>query len=172
MPPIGYLMGGVDFSQLFLVIDGSSYATMAAAEEAGAAVIKWGVFLNSVIAFLIVAWILFLIIRAMNRAQAAFAKEEEAAEEASDEAEIEVEEEVNVDEASEEDAELAPGEKSGNLFVDRMSSGDDGASFVPALQLQDHSEDKPARPEPEPRKPAKTGEPLYLQYMKNFGKDD
>lgn len=98
--------------------------------------------------------------------------EEEAAEEASDEAEIEVEEEVNVDEASEEDAELAPGEKSGNLFVDRMSSGDEGASFVPALQLQDHSEDKPARPEPEPRKPAKTGEPLYLQYMKNFGKDD
>lgn len=80
MPIVGYFTGGVDFTEVFTVLGDGEYASLAAAEEAGAAVIKWGVFINSVIAFLIVAWILFLIIRAMNKAKAAM--EEEKAEEA------------------------------------------------------------------------------------------
>jgi large conductance mechanosensitive channel len=75
MPPIGYLMGGVDFSQLFLVIDGTSYATMAAAEEAGAAIMKYGVFINTVINFLIVAATIFVIIKTFEKMQ----KKQEAA---------------------------------------------------------------------------------------------
>lgn len=69
MPIVGYFAGGVDFTEMFTVLGGGEYASLAAAEEAGAAVIKWGVFINAVIAFLIVAWILFLLIRSMNRAR-------------------------------------------------------------------------------------------------------
>lgn len=78
MPIVGYFTGGVDFTEVFTVLGDAEYASLAAAEEAGAAVIKWGVFINNVIAFLIVAWILFLIIRAMNRVKEQMAKEEEA----------------------------------------------------------------------------------------------
>ncbi len=66
MPIIGFFTGGVDFTEVFTVLGDGEYATLAAAEEAGAAVIKWGVFVNAVIAFLIVAWILFLVVKAMN----------------------------------------------------------------------------------------------------------
>ena len=75
MPIVGYFTGGVDFTEVFTVLGDGEYASLAAAEEAGAAVIKWGVFINSVIAFLIVAWILFLIIRSMNKAKAAMEEE-------------------------------------------------------------------------------------------------
>lgn len=81
MPIVGYFTGGVDFTEVFTVLGDGEYASLAAAEEAGAAVIKWGVFINAVIAFLIVAWILFLMIRALNKAKAAMeepAVEEEA----------------------------------------------------------------------------------------------
>ncbi|MGB0507231.1 MAG: large conductance mechanosensitive channel protein MscL [Pikeienuella sp.] len=79
MPVVGYFMGGVDFTNIFTVLGEGQFATLAAAEEAGAAVIKWGVFFNAVIAFLIVAWIMFMIIRTMNRVKEAAKKEEEAA---------------------------------------------------------------------------------------------
>ena len=75
MPIVGHFTGGVDFTEIFTVLGEGEYATLAAAEEAGAAVIKWGVFINAVIAFLIVAWILFLIIRSMNKAKAAMEEE-------------------------------------------------------------------------------------------------
>ena len=80
MPIVGHFTGGVDFTEIFTVLGDAQYETLAAAEEAGAAVIKWGVFINAVIAFLIVAWILFMIIRSMNQAKAAMEKkaEEEA----------------------------------------------------------------------------------------------
>ncbi|WP_340109065.1 large conductance mechanosensitive channel protein MscL [Pikeienuella sp. HZG-20] len=78
MPVVGYVTGGVDFTDIFTVLGEGEYASLAAAEEAGAAVIKWGVFINAVISFLIVAWILFLIIRSMNQAKERFAKKEEA----------------------------------------------------------------------------------------------
>ena len=66
MPPIGLLMGGVDFSNLFVDLSASGYASLAAAEEAGAPIIKYGVFINTVLDFLIVAFAIFMVIRAMN----------------------------------------------------------------------------------------------------------
>ncbi|MGA8366224.1 MAG: large-conductance mechanosensitive channel protein MscL [Candidatus Acidiferrales bacterium] len=67
MPPIGRLLGKVDFSNLFLNISGQSYPTLAAAKAAGAATINYGVFLNTVIDFVIVAFAIFLVIRQVNR---------------------------------------------------------------------------------------------------------
>ena len=75
MPPIGLLMGNVDFSNLFVNLGAGSYETLAAAEEAGAPIIKYGMFINQVIDFVIVAFVIFLVIRAMNRMKK---KEEQA----------------------------------------------------------------------------------------------
>jgi len=66
MPPIGLLMGGVDFSNLFVDLSGAGYASLAAAEEAGAPIVKYGVFINTVLDFLIVAFAIFMVIKAMN----------------------------------------------------------------------------------------------------------
>lgn len=67
MPPIGLLMGGVDFSELYINLSGGDYASLAAAKEAGAATINYGLFLNSVISFLIVAFAVFLLVQSYNR---------------------------------------------------------------------------------------------------------
>ena len=79
MPPIGLVLGGVDFSDLFITLkEGATagpYATLAAAQQAGAVTISYGMFLNSVISFLIVAMVLFMAIKAMNRLRR---KQEEA----------------------------------------------------------------------------------------------
>lgn len=75
MPPIGMLLGGVDFTNLFINLSGGSYASLAAAEEAGAAVIRYGIFLNTIINFLVVAFAIFLVVKAVNSMQ----KKEKAA---------------------------------------------------------------------------------------------
>jgi len=67
MPPIGRILGHVDFSSLFLNISGTDYPTLAAAKAANAATINYGIFLNTVIDFLIVAFVIFLIVRQINR---------------------------------------------------------------------------------------------------------
>jgi large conductance mechanosensitive channel len=71
MPPIGLLLGNVDFSNLFILLNAGSpgppYASLAEAQASGAVTINYGVFINALISFLIVAWVLFLIIRSMNR---------------------------------------------------------------------------------------------------------
>jgi large conductance mechanosensitive channel len=67
MPPIGRLVGHVDFSILFLNLSATHYDTMAAAKAAGAATLNYGVFLNTVINFLIVAFAVFLLVRQVNR---------------------------------------------------------------------------------------------------------
>lgn len=67
MPPIGLLLGRVDFSNLFIPLDGQSYPSLAAAQDAGAPVIAYGLFINDLINFLIVAFVVFLIVRAVNR---------------------------------------------------------------------------------------------------------
>jgi large conductance mechanosensitive channel len=67
MPPIGLLLGKVDFSSLFVNISGTSYPTLAQAKAAGAATINYGVFLNTVLDFLIVALVIFLLVRQVNR---------------------------------------------------------------------------------------------------------
>ncbi len=67
MPPIGMLMGKVDFSSLYLNLSGASYAALADAKKAGAPVIAYGAFLNTVLDFIIVAFVIFLLIRQVNR---------------------------------------------------------------------------------------------------------
>jgi large conductance mechanosensitive channel len=67
MPPIGLLMGNMDFSNLFVNLTGGDYASVAAAEAAGAPIIKYGLFVNTVLDFLIVAFVIFLVIRTINR---------------------------------------------------------------------------------------------------------
>ena len=67
MPPVGMLLNGVDFSDLFIALDGRSYESLAAAQAAGAATVNYGLFLNAVISFLIVAYAVFLLVRAVNR---------------------------------------------------------------------------------------------------------
>lgn len=67
MPPIGLLLRGVDFGNLFLTLKGARAETVKAAKEAGAVTINYGLFLNTLIQFLIVAFVVFLIVRAINR---------------------------------------------------------------------------------------------------------
>jgi large conductance mechanosensitive channel len=67
MPPIGLLIGGVDFKNLFFTMKGTSEATLEAAQKAGSVTLNYGQFLNQVLTFLIVAWALFMVIKAMNR---------------------------------------------------------------------------------------------------------
>ena len=67
MPPIGLLLGKVDFTNLFLTLSGQSAATLEAAKKGGAVTLNYGVFLNTVIDFVIVAFVVFLLIRQMNR---------------------------------------------------------------------------------------------------------
>jgi large conductance mechanosensitive channel len=67
MPPIGLLLGRVDFSNLFVNLSGGSYTSVAAAKAAGAPTLNYGLFLNAVINFLIIAFVIFLILRQVNR---------------------------------------------------------------------------------------------------------
>ena len=67
MPPIGLLMGGVDFSGLFINLSGKTFETLAEAQKAGAATINYGAFINTVLDFLIVAFAIFMVIKQMNR---------------------------------------------------------------------------------------------------------
>ncbi len=85
MPPIGMLMGGVDFSNLYTVINDVEVAAgtvLEAAKEAGAVTINYGLFINNVISFVIVALVLFFIVKGVNNAKAKMEKAEAEAEEA------------------------------------------------------------------------------------------
>ena len=66
MPPIGMLIGDVDFSTLFANLGPVAYETLAAAEEAGAPIVKYGLFIQTVFDFLIVAFVIFMVIKGMN----------------------------------------------------------------------------------------------------------
>jgi large conductance mechanosensitive channel len=67
MPPIGLVTGNIDFSDLFINLSGQSYASLAAARDAGAPVIAYGSFINAVINFIIVAFAIFLVVKGMNQ---------------------------------------------------------------------------------------------------------
>jgi len=67
MPPVGLLLGNVDFANLFINLSGQPYATLADAKAAGAATINYGLFINAVLDFIIVAFVIFLIVRQVNR---------------------------------------------------------------------------------------------------------
>lgn len=83
MPIVGLFTGGVDFANLFAVIksptEGAVYSTLEAAKEAGAVTVNYGVFINSIITFLIVAFALFMVIKGMNEAKKRMEEEEAAA---------------------------------------------------------------------------------------------
>jgi large conductance mechanosensitive channel len=79
MPPIGFLVGKVDFSSLYLNISGTTYASLAEAQKAGAALVKYGQFINEVINFLIVAFVIFFIVRVANQLQKTGLPEQAAA---------------------------------------------------------------------------------------------
>jgi large conductance mechanosensitive channel len=68
MPPVGLILGRVDFSDLYVSLNGKAYPSLAAAKAAGAATINYGTFLNTILDFVIVAFVMFLIIRQVNRA--------------------------------------------------------------------------------------------------------
>ena len=76
MPLIGLLLGGADISNYFITLDGGKYTTLAEAQEAGAATLNYGLFLNRIIDFLIIAFVLFLIINAINKARSLTKKPE------------------------------------------------------------------------------------------------
>ena len=82
MPPIGLLLGGTDFSNLYIVLKAGTepgpYPTLKAAQEAGATVLAWGLWVNEVINFLIIAFAIFLVVKAVNQMRR---KEEEKKEE-------------------------------------------------------------------------------------------
>jgi large conductance mechanosensitive channel len=69
MPPIGLIMGGINFGDLFIALDGNTYATLAAAQAASAPTINYGLFINTIINFLIVALAIFMLIRQVNAAK-------------------------------------------------------------------------------------------------------
>lgn len=67
MPPIGVLIGGIDFSSFFVTLKGGSYPTLEAAKAAGAATLNYGLFINAVIRFVIVAFAVFILVKQINR---------------------------------------------------------------------------------------------------------
>jgi large conductance mechanosensitive channel len=69
MPPIGMIMGGINFGDLFIALDGKTYASLAAAQAAAAPTINYGLFINAIINFLIVALAIFMLIRQVNAAK-------------------------------------------------------------------------------------------------------
>ena len=75
MPLVGLATGGVSFADLYTALDGNTYESLAAAEEAGAAIFKYGAFIQSAIDFLIIAFVIFMMVKAMNNMRK---KEEEA----------------------------------------------------------------------------------------------
>jgi large conductance mechanosensitive channel len=70
MPPIGLILGNVDFSNLFVSLSGVPYPSLAEAQKAGAPTLNYGLFLNAVVSFLIIALVIFLVVRVANRLQA------------------------------------------------------------------------------------------------------
>lgn len=75
MPPIGMLMGGIDFKDYFINLSDGDYATLKAAKDAGAATINYGIFINQLINFLIVSFAVFMLVKQVNR----FKKQQDAA---------------------------------------------------------------------------------------------
>jgi large conductance mechanosensitive channel len=92
MPPIGVVTGGVDFSSIFIPLNGEHYDSLAAARQVGAPTMNIGLFINNVISFVIVAFVLFMAIKAMNRLRRK--QEEEPASEPPPSREVQLLEEI------------------------------------------------------------------------------
>ena len=79
MPPIGLLFGKINFADKFIDLTGGGYATLAAAKDASAPTLNYGLFINNIIDFLIVAFVIFLVVKGINKMQAIGKKEEVSA---------------------------------------------------------------------------------------------
>ena len=69
MPPIGLVLGKVDFASLYVNLSGGTFTSLAEAQKAGAATLNYGVFINTLINFIIIAFAMFLLVRGMNKLQ-------------------------------------------------------------------------------------------------------
>jgi len=78
-PIIGIVTGGIDFSNLFINLTGGDFASLSAARDAGAAVLAYGSFITAIINFLIIAWVVFLLVKGVNRIKEASIRKEQAA---------------------------------------------------------------------------------------------
>ncbi|MCB9975041.1 MAG: large conductance mechanosensitive channel protein MscL [Rhodospirillales bacterium] len=78
MPVIGVLTSGVDFADKFVALDGNAYANLKAAKDAGASVVSYGIFINAVINFLIISFVVFMLVKGVNKIKDAAEKEEKA----------------------------------------------------------------------------------------------
>ncbi|MGE0094240.1 MAG: large conductance mechanosensitive channel protein MscL [Alphaproteobacteria bacterium] len=67
MPPVGLILGGIDFSSFYVDLSGKGYESLDAARTAGAPVVAYGIFINAIIKFLIVAWAVFILVKQVNR---------------------------------------------------------------------------------------------------------
>ncbi len=79
MPPLGLLLGKVNFSDLFIDLSGVGYPSLAAAQEAGAPTLNYGLFINNIIDFLIIAFVIFIVVKQINKLEARGKKAEAAA---------------------------------------------------------------------------------------------
>lgn len=79
MPPIGWAMGNLDFSNFFLALNGGDYPSLKAAQDAGAPTLNYGIFINAIIKFIIVSWAVFWLVKVVNRIKSAETKEAAAA---------------------------------------------------------------------------------------------
>lgn len=82
MPVIGVLTSGVDFADKFVALDGNSYANLKAAKDAGVSVVSYGIFINAVINFVIISFVVFMLVKGVNKIKDAAEKEEKAKKEA------------------------------------------------------------------------------------------
>ncbi len=87
MPMVGMAMGGVSLADLYKALDGNSYESLAAAEEAGAAIMKYGAFLQNILDFVIIAFVIFMMVKTMNNMRKK-EEEQDAASEPSDEVKL------------------------------------------------------------------------------------
>ena len=93
-PLIGVVTGGIDFSNLFINLGEGDFTSLAAAREAGAPVFAYGSFITAVINFLIIAWVVFLLVKAVNKLQDTLKKKEEAAAAAAGPTELDILKEI------------------------------------------------------------------------------
>ncbi len=82
MPVIGVLTSGVDFADKFVALDGNSYVNLKAAKDAGVSVVSYGIFINAVINFVIISFVVFMLVKGVNKIKDAAEKEEKAKQEA------------------------------------------------------------------------------------------
>jgi large conductance mechanosensitive channel len=110
MPPIGLLLGRVDFTSLYVNLSGKEYASLAAAKAAGAATINYGIFINTIVEFLIVGFVLFMVVRQLDRVTARLGLERGGGGESADDVKDAVKDQLKESSSEREKVAASPGE--------------------------------------------------------------